>query len=212
MKPHGLERILIRNEYYFNSYRRLGIILALLLLLNVGLLGFIWYQWLTRPVPKYFPTLPDGIPITLVPFNKPIHSTEFVVNWAEKSVLALYSFDYVTYRKALQDSQNFFTVKGHAAFVKALYESTNLEAVKAKKQVVSAEIIGATKVVREGHISKDSPYSWDLLVPLEITYQNSENQMNKQRGTVVMRVDRGSTLRYPDGIAIGQLVFETTEG
>jgi len=208
MAKQGLERVLIRNQFYWESYHRVCMSILLMLTIIIGLLGFVYYKSKTPPLPKYFPTTPDGKPIQLVPFNEPLQTSDFVLDWAVKSVLSLYSFDYVTYRKVLQDAQTFFTVKGHFDFMLALKASNNLEAVKAKKQVISSEVIGKPLLTREGQLAENAPYSWDIQIPLAITYQNSENEVIKQQGIVLMRVDRGFTLRYQYGIAIAQLVFQ----
>lgn len=187
-------------------------IVLLLIFLIFGLVGFSIYLSQTPPTPKYFPTTPDGRPIKLEPLNNPLQTTQFVEDWAAQQVLILYSFDYVTYRKDLQDASTYFTPQGHNDFLTALKASTNLEAVTTKKQVVSSEVTGPAKVTREGQVSPDVPYTWDLEIPLTITYQNSESEAKgdviKQKGAAIIRVSRGSTLRYQDGLAIAQLVFE----
>jgi len=209
---HGVERVWARNLYYLHSYHRMVFIFLLILFLIVGLICFSIYLSNTPPTPKYFPTTPDGKPIKMEPLNKPLQTTEFVENWTIQQVLILYSFDYITYRKALQDASTYFTPLGHMDFISALKASTNLEAVTAKKQVVSSEVTGPAKVTREGQVTPEVPYTWDLEIPLTITYQNSESEKKediiRQKGAAIVRVSRGSTLRYVDGIAIAQLVFE----
>ena len=208
MPEHGLERILVRNAFYWENYRRLCFILLLLTMIMVGLIGFVIYKSKTMPATRYFPTTSDGRVIPIVNLTLPLQTPEFVLDWTVQSLLDLYSFDYVTYRRSLQEAQSFFTLKGYTNFMKALVASTNLEAVKAKKQVVFAEVTGTPKITREGQISAVEPYSWDLEIPLLITYQNSESDIIKQRGVGLVRVERASTLRYEAGIAISQSVFQ----
>ncbi|HXH55170.1 MAG TPA: DotI/IcmL/TraM family protein, partial [Gammaproteobacteria bacterium] len=81
--------------------------------------------------------------------------------------------------------------------------------IKAKRQVVSALVTAAPKLNRQGQLSADVPYSWDLQMPLTIVYQNSEGEVIQQKGMVLMRVERASLLRYKEGLAIAQLVFQT---
>lgn len=208
MLEHGVERVLVRNEFYSEAYQRLCLMLLLISAMIVGLTGFVIYQAKTTPAPQYFPTTPDGRVIDIVNLTLPLQTPEFVSDWTVQSILELYSFDYVTYRRALQEAQSFFTRKGYDDFMSALLASTNLESVKANKQVVSGELIGPPKITREGQLSEDQPYSWDLAIPLSITYQNSENAVVKQSGVCLVRVERASTLRYDAGIAIAQSVFQ----
>lgn len=209
MAKQGLEHVLIRNEFYLTSCRRLSLAIFLLLILILGLIGFAIYQSSTFPMPKYFATTADGIPIHLVPLNVPLQTDEYVINWTEKTLLSIYSLDFVNYRRTLQDAQAYFTTNGYFEFRSAYQASNNLNAVKDKKQVVSAEITGPSKLLRAGQLSEDSPYSWNLEVPMTITYQNSENDIIKQIGTALVRVERASLIVHLEGLAIAQLILQT---
>ncbi|HXH55101.1 MAG TPA: DotI/IcmL/TraM family protein, partial [Gammaproteobacteria bacterium] len=175
MERHGLERVLARNQFYWENYRRLSKIFVLLLLLIFALSGFVFYQRVAWPKPKYFATTPDGRPISIVRLDAPLYTDPaFVLNWASSAILAIYALDYVTWRYTLQSIDSYFTPKGYQDFLAALKISTNLEAIKAKRQVVSALVTAAPKLNRQGQLSADVPYSWDLQMPLTIVYQNSE--------------------------------------
>lgn len=207
---HGAELVLIRNQFYWEGYKKIVVIMILLLLLTFMLFGFIIYLYKTPVKPKYFATTPDGVPIKIVPYNLPYQTNDFVMNWAKKVVVSIYSFDFLTYRKTLQDNAQYFTWLGHANFLTGIKASNNLEAVKAKKQVVSVEVTGPVTLRFAGLRDSDQPYSWDLSFPATFTYQNSVNDIVKQAGTFYMTIVRDSTLRYPDGIAISTIVFEAS--
>lgn len=210
MERHGLERVLARNQFYWENYRRLGMIFILLLLLVFALSGFVFYQRVVWPKPKYFATTPDGRPIPVVRLDEPLYADPAaVINWASEAVLAIYALDYVTWRKTLQSIDVFFTPKGYQDFLAALKISTNLEAIKANRQVVSAAVTAPPKLDRAGQLSADVPYSWDLTMSVTITYQNSENEVITQKGIILMRIERASLLRYNEGLAIAQLVLQT---
>ncbi len=210
MERHGLERVLARNQFYWDNYRRISMILILLLVLILALSGFAFYQRVAWPKPIYFATTPDGRPIPVIRLDVPIYQDPAVVlEWASNAVQSIYSFDYVTWRSTLQSIDVFFTPKGYQDFLSALKISTNLEAVKANRQVVSATITSAPKLTRAGQLSEDVPYSWDISMGVTINYQNSENNLILQKGTVLMRIERASLLRYKEGLAIAQLVLQT---
>lgn len=212
MERHGLERVLARNQFYWENYRRLSVIFFLLLLLVIVLSGFVFYQRVAWPKPKYFAATPDGRPIAVVRLDVPLYEdVNVVLDWGAHAVTAIYSLDYVTWRYTLQSIDRYFTPKGYQDFLAALKVSTNLEAIKAKRQVVSATITAAPKLNRAGQLSADVPYSWDLQMPVTVTYQNSENEIIQQKGGVLMRVERASLLRYKEGLAIAQLVFQTND-
>lgn len=212
MAGHGLALVLRRNQHYWEAYQKLALYVVLLILLVLLLMGFALYQRLSYPKPRYFATTPDGRPIPIVPLVEAYQSTDFVLNWAKNAVLDIYSLDFVTWRKSLQDIAVYFTLKGYADFMVALQDSTNLEAIKAKKQVVTAEATGPLVLIRQGIYRTDAAiYSWDIQMPIKITYQNSENEIIVQTGTIIMQVSRDSTLRHPEGLAIQQLVLQAAQ-
>lgn len=208
MADEGLESVLKRNQFYWENYQKICVVLVLEILLMIVMMGFIFYQHVTPRAPKYFATYPDGRPIEIVPLNQPLQTSDFILEWAAKAVVSIYTLDFLNYRKTLQDDSVYFTWQGHANFLNAYKASNNLEAVKDKKQVVSAEVTGPGKIVFEGIRPPNPAYSWDLTLPTTFTYQNSENEVIKQSGIIYMTVQRDSTLRHPEGIAISQLVFE----
>lgn len=209
MERHGVERVFIRNQFYFENYRSLVCVVALLLGLIVSLAGFALYQHIIWPKPKYFATTPDGRPIPVVSLDKPLYSdSTAVVQWAVSAIHAIYALDFMTWRTALQDAEVYFTPKGYQDFLAALKASTNLEAVKNRRQVVSIEITSTPIVKREGRLSSDLPYSWSIQMPAIVTYQNSDQEIIKQKGTILTLIERASLLRHKEGIAIQQLVFQ----
>src|SRR5262249_52514781 len=102
--------------------------------------------------------------------------------------------------------QLYFTWQGHMDFMEAYRISNNLEAVRERKQVVSAEIRGDGQVTSEG-LTAEGIYTWNLIIPVTFVYQNSEGEVIRQIGRTVLKIERDSLLRHPDGIAIAQLVF-----
>lgn len=205
-KKQGLEHIVERNLFYFQNYRLLAFSLFLMFLLALGLMGFVIYQRMTPPPPVYFATTPDGRPIPIIPLNEKLHPADFVLEWAKKAVIATYSLDFVSYRQSLQQAEVYFTWQGHMDFMEAYRISNNLDAIRVRKQVVSAEIRGPGQVTNEG-LNSEGIYTWGLTIPVTFIYQNSEGEVIRQIGRTVLKIERDSLLRHPDGLAIAQLVF-----
>jgi intracellular multiplication protein IcmL len=206
---HGVERVLMRNLFYEQAYRRLCMAVFLLVVAILLLICLITYQRVAWPKPVYFATHADARPLAVVRLDQPYYEDpNTVVQWTVEAVLAIYSMDYVTWRQSLQNAADYFLPEGYQAFISALKASTNLEAVKAKRQVVSARVVGPATVVRAGQVEEGLPYSWDLKIPLLVVYQNSENEIIQQSGTVFARVERVSLLRYKDGLALSQLILQ----
>lgn len=208
MSKKGIETILNRNHFYWESTRRLELAIVLLILVFIGLCGFSYYLYRTAPPPKYFPTSADGVPIQPVPLNDPFHPTDYVINWAQNAILRIYSLDFVNFRLNLQESQIFFTTKGFLEFKHAYYISNNLLAVQRKKEVVSAAITGQAVVQSEGVSPETGIYRWNLNIPVTITYQNSANEVINQVGRILMWVQRASLLIHAEGLAIDSLILQ----
>lgn len=206
---NGLEFVIQRNQFYWKNYRLITLLLLLLILNSVFLLGFVFYQRMTFPAPKYVGTTPDGKPIQVIPLANPYQSTDFVLLWAVQAIKEIYSLDFVTWRKSIQDAEVYFTPKGYIDFMQALKESNNIEALIQRNQIVSAEVTAPPTLIRQGVKEEDVAYSWNLQIPVTITYQNSTDQVIKQIGTIQMLIERESTLRHPEGLAIAQLVLVT---
>lgn len=58
-----------QSQFYRDGYRRLFVLVFLLLIVGFGLLGIIIYQHINRPIPKYFATTSDGRLIEIKPIQ-----------------------------------------------------------------------------------------------------------------------------------------------
>lgn len=208
----ALELVVYRNNFYRDNYRRVMVI-CLSLLVLVGLLGY-WgfYERTHQPMPQYFATTFDGKLIPLIPLNQPNLEDNALLLWATESAVAAYTFNFVNYRKALQDIRIFFTKDGYQSFLKALKDSNNLEAVQTKKLVVSAVPTGAPVILNKGIYNDGSQlgvYGWLVELPMVLTYQNA-NEEFKQNITLTMTIIRMSTLESPKGVGIQSFVVRET--
>jgi intracellular multiplication protein IcmL len=64
------EVIKSRHNYYRDNYRRLVVVLIVLLAINGILIGVICYQFATMPDPECFATTADGRIIPILPLNQ----------------------------------------------------------------------------------------------------------------------------------------------
>ena len=92
-------------------------------------------------------------------------------------MLSLYEMDFVSFRKTLQDVRDYFTQTGHQEYLTATEESRNLETVRAKKQVVSAEVDGRSIVPADGALPKaGNRVYWRVEVPIVATFENATDK------------------------------------
>ncbi len=207
MAEDALEVVKLRNNFYRDSYRRVILVLLLSIILNVLLAIAGGYLFMYRPNPQYFATTADGRVIKLVPLSQPNLSKRAVLQWAVQAATSAYSYNFVNYRKQLEEASNYFTPEGWQQFLKSLEASRNLKAVEAKKLVVSAVPTGAPVVVQEGLIR--GRYAWKIQMPMLVTYQSASTQI-QQSLFITMLVTRVPTLNAPKGIGIAQFVAQGT--
>lgn len=209
MAQDALTTVTLRNKFYKDSYRKVLMVLLFSVLINVSLAWVLLYMIWHPPKPRYFATSVNGRITPLFPLNEPNQSDSAVLQWANQAAIASFSYNFVNYRQELQAASGFFTGEGWKQFLDALESSNNLDAVRAKKLIVSAVATRAPIILRKGILN--GRYSWRIQMPLLVTYQ-SASEFSQQNNIVTMLVRRVSTLNSPRGIGISQFVVGPASG
>ena len=205
IKFDPLKAVFVRNKFYKDAYRKILCALILSFLGNI-ILGSEYYYLMTHPEkPVYFAVTVAGRILPVYPLNEPNQSDAQALTWAKNAAMAAFTYNYTNYRKEFQSSSDFFTPWGWSEFLNALKSSNNLDAIKVKKLVVSAQL-GNKKLyeIRKQGIIKGR-YAWRVKVPLLVTYQSTE-VFTQERTIVTLLIVRQSTLNSPSGIGIDQFV------
>lgn len=209
MVEDALTAVTLRNQFYRDGQRKLVLCLGLSLIVNL-IAGIILFYVITHPPqPKYFATSINGRITPLFPLNEPNQSDSAVLQWANQAAIAAFTYNFVNYRDELQASSGFFTADGWQQFLAALGQSNNLDAVKAKKLIVSAVATRAPIILQKGLLN--GRYSWRIQMPILVTYQ-SASEFSQQNNVVTLLVTRVSTLNSPRGIGIAQFVVGPAGG
>lgn len=206
MVDDAVELVRLRNNFYRDNYRRVVGALMILLVIVVTLVGVVFYQIVNRPEPKYFATTVDGRIMPLFSLSEAMLSPGELLQWAHRSAITAYTYNFVNYRDAMQQLQNQFTPDGWRYYEDALRTARTLEMVIAKKLVVSAVATGTPVILDQAVIS--GRYSWKVQIPLLVTYQ-SPNEQTQQAMIVTMIISRVPTVDMPKGIAIVSFVSST---
>lgn len=209
MVDDALELVRLRNNFYRDNYRRVVSALLAMVIINFLLILTVFYQIANRPSPQYFATSTDGKITPLYPLSEPMIAPTELLQWASRAATAAYTYNFVDYREALQRVQNNFTPDGWTYFEEALKGSRTLEAVIAKKLVVSAVATAAPVIVDQGVIN--GRYAWKVQMPLLVTYQSASEQ-TQQPVVITMVVTRVPTVNMPRGIAIASFVSSAGRG
>jgi len=205
----ALELVILRNNFYRDNYRRLMLVCLGLILMVAGLGYWAFYERTHQPLPQYFATTYDGKLIALKPVNEPNLNDNQLLQWATEAAVSAYTFNFVNFRKALQDVRIYFTKMGYTNFLKALKDSNNLEAVQNRKLVVSATPTGAPVILKKGIYNDGSAtgvYGWTVQLPMEVDYQGATEPF-KQRIVLTMLITRVPTLESPSGVGIASFVI-----
>ncbi|WP_058533119.1 type IVB secretion system apparatus protein IcmL/DotI [Legionella saoudiensis] len=209
MAEDALTVVTLRNKFYKDSQRKVMLALLVALLVNLVLASMLVYMVTHPPAPRYFATSINGRITPLFPLNEPNQSDSAVLQWANQAAIAAFTYNFVNYRDELQASSGFFTAEGWDQFLNALQQSNNLDAVKAKKLIVSAVATRAPIILQKGVLN--GSYSWRVQMPILVTYQ-SASEFTQQNNVVTMLITRVSTLNSPRGIGISQFVVGPASG
>ena len=209
MAEDALVVVGLRNKFYKDSQRMVIFALMVALLVNFILGSTLVYIITHPPAPKYFATSINGRITPLFPLDEPNQSDSAVLQWANQAAIAAFTYNFVNYRDELQSSSGFFTAEGWDQFLGALQQSNNLDAVKAKKLIVSAVATRAPIILQKGILNES--YSWRVQMPILVTYQ-SASEFSQQNNVVTMLITRVSTLNSPRGIGIAQFVVGPASG
>ena len=203
MPEDALKQVVMRNAFYQDGHRRTLGILFISIVMNALLTLLFIYVITHPPAPRYFATSINGRITPLFPLTEPNQSDSAVLQWANQATVAAFTYNFVNYREELQASSGFFTADGWTQFLNALAQSNNLDAVKAKKLIVSAVATRAPVILQKGELN--GRYSWRVQMPILVTYQ-SANEFSQQNNVVTLLITRVSTLNSPRGIGIAQFV------
>jgi intracellular multiplication protein IcmL len=205
----AIATILNRNAFYRDGYRlllRISMIQLVVIAVLAVCIASLIFTVHTQKV--YFATTSDGRIISVVPLNEPYRTDAEVVTWAARTARGVMSFDYKDYNDHLQQSMNNFTDAGWQSFSKALKESSIIEAVTARKLVVSLDVMQAPEIDKAGVVN--GVYTWHMKLPVTIKFDGAEppQPMSMQ---LILTIQRISTLVDPSGISIQQMVFHNPD-
>lgn len=196
-----------RNSFYRRQYFLALGAFALSLAVIVALIFILAYLMRHPTRPLYFATDNIGRLIRVTPVTVPNMSQQDVVAWTVEAVQNIYSYDYVNYRRDLQDSQKYFTNYGWGKYMSALALSTNLIGLKERKQIVIAQVVGDPKLVTEGILG--GAYAWKFEMPVLVTYWEppyDDKSKFYNPLTVSIIVQRQEILKSYKGLGIVQLI------
>lgn len=136
----------------------------------------------TPPSPAAVPTSPTSSSSTepnisqincqyRLPSDMKVPSQNVLSNWAKKAAIQSFQYNPGSVDSELTALKSCFTEQGYKGYMDALEKSGNLAAIKAKQLTVKSNVTGDT-VIQD---KKDN--QWKIRVPLEVTYENTEQKL-----------------------------------
>ena len=200
----AIATVLNRNSFYRDGYRlllRISLVQAAVIVVLLCSIGALVATMKAKQV--YFATTADGRIINIVPLNEPYLSPAQVIAWTAATAQNVMRFGYHDYRERLQQVSSNFTPTGWDSFNKALKDANFLDAIQARRLVVSMEINGAPEI--QSALVRNGAYTWYVQFPVTIKFDG--DQPPQPIVTMLrLQIVRVSTLQNSDGISIEQWV------
>ncbi len=150
-----------------------------------------------------------GRMIPMPPLGTPYVSEGALLAQVSECVTQVNSYNFVDWQSQLQKAkQECFTEDGWNTFADAMNRSGTVRLVREGKQIVSANTTGAAVIVKQGE--RRGIYSWEVQVPIQVTYQGGQAGRNVQasKQMVTLLVQRVPTWQIGSGIGISSYIGE----
>jgi intracellular multiplication protein IcmL len=186
------------------SHKLAAFIAFILLGSQVGLLSVIYIQYAMRPHSQYYGALPSQQNFPIVALNRPNVSPKALTSWATLAATATYTIDFVHADENLNKIKDYFTLNGYENYRTALDETQFIQNIISKKLVTSAVSVAPAMITQEGE-GLDGNYTWQILVPMLVSYLSSSSDVKEFR-VVSLTVVQVPTHDAPKGIGISRYV------
>jgi intracellular multiplication protein IcmL len=202
----ALELVIQRNTFYRDNYKRVSIVVLILLAINCILGGLIFYKFVHTAQPEYFATTAGGRIIKVHQLTDPVVPDDFVTQWAADSVHKAFSLDYIHWKEQLQAASDNFTPDGWHWFSASLKSTNNLKTLSELSMVSNATVTGSPQIIQKAIIG--GHYAWKIQMPLLVTYTNPGKTINMPMKVTII-VIRMPVQDNPQRIAINNFIAET---
>lgn len=222
------ELVIVRNEFYSRSYQQIKHIVLVLLLITILLIGYyIHLKNVLKPMPRYFPTTPDGRLIYSPPYDinhlllseqtvnpdtgiivgmpEPTQKFSDLQPYGENALVLYWAYVAVTEMFDLDFVHYKSVIQEASKFFTAKGHVSFIEALIASKNietVIARRAVVIPKVTGAIQLidtfMAEGHYAWHIKVPLQLTYTSAGLKVPIVQQLVAnMFIGRVSTLRSP---------------
>ncbi|MBV8801697.1 MAG: DotI/IcmL/TraM family protein [Gammaproteobacteria bacterium] len=191
------------NSFYINNYQTFFVVTLIIVCLGLIVVGVLFYQFFHRPDPIYSAVTPKNQQLMLTPESEPNLLPSTLITWANKAVVAAYTFNFVNYDSELSKARPYFTEAGWNVYGALI--APVIQTVKQNQLFVSGVVVGPPVISNQGELPGKG-YVWRIQLPFLVTYQSADN-ISQQSFTVILTIVKVPTWINPTGIGIDQFVM-----
>lgn len=189
---------------FLSEYRRKHFFILISLLLAI--LGQIVFYVIVKDFkPPNVSIVDDGGGVkTFPPLKYPNISIGSVQMWSQESVQKIYNFNFLHYNSQLASARYYFTKDGWSAYLDFFLKSSFLESIKKNRLTVAATPI-AKPIVKTRKRSVDGTMSWDVIVPIVVTFTGDTPQKSQYFHVNVVIVQT-PTIENPKALGVLSMI------
>lgn len=195
---------LARDAFSREKYEFLLRTLFVLLGLLAVSLAVVVFLGVRETKMRYFAVDPEGGIREVMPLNRPLQSTSFVLNWGTEAVVKSLTLSFANYQQQLNENRLSFTDSGWRSFQDAMKRSKVLDTITSQ-QLVSTVVPSAAPVISRQGVIDGGGYGWVVEIPVIITYESASAKLSNNQFVTATIVRRDES-ENPSGLGIAQFV------
>ena len=193
-------------------HRGLSIFLCFIIFLLVIVLVLFSIQ--RKPQDKFFIKNSNGQLYGIEPLNAPNLTMAEVKNFAARRLVDMFSMDYVNYEYIIEKTQSYLTHDSFKFYTNYLYKKGGMIDQIRNSRLVSYAYVDTSKekVINHGIPPHSDKYSWQIQMPLTISFSNGSNDNTASTSYMATVIIEKTDSVYSDfPLSISNILMPTTD-
>lgn len=201
----GMRIVRESMEWYRDRYRQMTRILVGSSIGNVLLIVLVGILLITEKEPRYYAVTPDLRIQEMAALSEPHIPNAGLSNWVAQTVVSTLSLNFRNWQDQLGQVRAAYDPEAFKSLLVAMRSNGILNLIEEKRLVCSA-VVQDAPVIHASGMQRGS-YMWRLKMPVLVSYESSRGIEYRQNLVADILVQRVSTLEYPVGINIRQIIL-----
>lgn len=201
--------VIIQESFYSDKLQSYVLLLAIGIAIIAALFFVVSYIFATNPKPHYFRTDDSGQVFKHEPLDNPEYNPAQIKDWASQAVIKIFNFNFLNYNSEVNINKNLFTEQAFNKYLNQL-KTVELPTIAQGKFVEKLSLCDVAKIDQNTSgvflVDNQNRYVWTIFLPVYIQYQNKNNKYTVVTN-ILVRIQRDSSLIYPDGLVISDISF-----